>query len=135
MFVLDLRSRAPIYEQLVDKFIELIVSHVLEPDERLPAVRTLASELTINPNTIHKAYRELEHRGFIYSIPGKGSFVKGAVPGDHRLRLNLLEKELTRVVHEMLYLGAGREEISRKVSLLLNESEGEKKDDFCGEGD
>ncbi|HBQ26608.1 MAG TPA: GntR family transcriptional regulator, partial [Syntrophomonas sp.] len=71
MFELDFRSRIPIYEQLVDKIIELIINNVLKPDEQLPSVRVLASELTINPNTIQKAYRELEYQGYIYSVPGK----------------------------------------------------------------
>jgi len=65
MFELNLRSRAPVYEQLVEKIKELIINNVLKPDQQLPAVRVLASELTINPNTIQKAYRELEHRGYI----------------------------------------------------------------------
>ena len=75
MFELDTRSRKPIYEQLVDKLKELIINEVLKPDEQLPSVRQLAQELTINPNTIQKAYRELENQGFIYSQKGKGSFV------------------------------------------------------------
>ena len=72
MFELDVRSRKPIYEQLVDKLKELIMNEILKPDEQLPSVRTLAQELTINPNTIQKAYRELEAQGFIYSLKGKG---------------------------------------------------------------
>lgn len=70
-----MRSRKPIYEQLVDKLKELIINEVLKTDEQLPSVRTLAQQLTINPNTIQKAYRELEIQGFIYSVKGKGSFV------------------------------------------------------------
>lgn len=129
MFELDLRSRAPIYEQLVDKFIELIIKSVLKPDEHLPAVRALATELTINPNTIQKAYRELEHRGYIYSVPGKGSFVRPAVPGDNSARLHSLEKELAGIIAEMLYLGVSPAEISKKVSGLLVEDGGGSKDD------
>lgn len=119
MFELDLRSRSPIYEQLVDKIKELIINNVLKPDEQLPAVRVLASELTINPNTIQKAYRELEHLGYIYSVPGKGSFVKPAVPEDNTARLKTIENELSRIVSEMLYLGASPQEIITRVKTQL----------------
>lgn len=129
MFELDLRSRAPIYEQLVDKIKELIIKNVLKPDEQLPAVRVLASELTINPNTIQKAYRELEHRGYIYSVPGKGSFVKPAIPEDNTARLQTLEKELSRIVSEMLYLGAPPREIIGRVKTQLANHGGGKMDD------
>lgn len=73
MFELDLRSGKPIYEQIVDKFKELIINQVLETDEKLPSVRELAQQLTINPNTIQKAYRELENQELIYSVKGRGS--------------------------------------------------------------
>lgn len=111
MFELDLRSREPIYEQLVDNIKELIFNHVLKPDQQLPTVRVLAAELTVNPNTIQKAYRELEHRGYIYSVPGKGNFVRPAAAEDHAARLQILEKELARTVSEMLYLGMTLQEI------------------------
>jgi GntR family transcriptional regulator len=129
MFELDLRSRAPIYEQLVDKIKELIINNVLKPDEQLPAVRVLASELTINPNTIQKAYRELEHRGYIYSVPGKGSFVKPSIPRDNSARLQALENELAGIVSEMLYLGAPPEKIMAQVKTLLSKSKGGQMDD------
>ncbi|MBR6709520.1 MAG: GntR family transcriptional regulator [Clostridia bacterium] len=71
----DYRDRRPIYEQLVGNVCEMILRGVLQPDEQLPSVRALASELGINPNTIQKAYTELERRGLVYSSPGRGSFV------------------------------------------------------------
>lgn len=73
MFELDVRSRKAIYEQLVDKIKEMIVYGVLQPEEQLPSVRTLSGQLTVNPNTIQKAYRELEREGYIYSLQGKGA--------------------------------------------------------------
>ncbi|OPZ72353.1 MAG: HTH-type transcriptional repressor YtrA [Firmicutes bacterium ADurb.Bin456] len=129
MFELDLRSRAPIYEQLMEKIKELIINNVLKPDQQLPAVRVLASELTINPNTIQKAYRELEHLGYIYSVPGKGSFVKPAVPGTNTVRMQTLEKKLAKIVSEMLYLGVSPREIITLTNKLLDDSEGGKPDD------
>lgn len=75
MIVLDMSDKRPIYEQVVDRFKELIVLGVLEKDEKIPSVRQLAIELSINPNTIQRAYLELEHAGFIYSVKGRGNFV------------------------------------------------------------
>lgn len=75
MIMIDLRSRKPIYEQIIDNVKGLIVSGVLERDAQLPSVRQLAQELAINPNTIQKAYAELERQGIIYSLKGRGSFV------------------------------------------------------------
>jgi len=125
MFELDLRSRAPIYEQLVEKIKELIINNVLKPDEQLPTVRVLAGELTVNPNTVQKAYRELEHLGFIYSLPGKGNFVKAAaVPVRNTERLEVLETELSRIISEMIYLGMKPEEILARMKALLGIDEG-----------
>ncbi|MCQ2518939.1 MAG: GntR family transcriptional regulator [Lachnospiraceae bacterium] len=75
MIELNLRDSRPIYEQIGDSYKKLIISGVLKPDEKMPSVRTLAQQLSINPNTIQRAYNELEAAGFVYSIPGKGSFV------------------------------------------------------------
>lgn len=75
MFILDLKSRVPIYEQLKNKTLELIMAGVLEQDSQLPSVRSLARELGVNPNTIQKAYQDMEKEGIIYSVAGKGSFV------------------------------------------------------------
>ena len=75
MIVIDYHDKRPIYEQIVDRFQMLILNGGLEPDEQLPSVRSLAVELSINANTIQRAYSELERRGLIYSIKGRGNFV------------------------------------------------------------
>ena len=75
MIVLDLKDSRPLYEQIVERFQHLILCGVLPEDEKLPSVRNLAMELSINPNTIQKAYGELERNGFIYSVKGRGNFV------------------------------------------------------------
>ena len=75
MIVLDYRDRRPLYEQVTEKLEELMFSGVLPPDSRLPSVRSMATELSINPNTIQRAYAELERQGYIYSVQGKESFV------------------------------------------------------------
>ena len=74
MILLDPRDHRPIYEQIIEKMSELLAMGALPQDEPLPSVRALASELSINPNTVQRAYVELERRGFIYSIKGKGNF-------------------------------------------------------------
>jgi GntR family transcriptional regulator len=76
MFQLDLKSRKPIYEQIVDRFRDLIISGTLAPGDRLPSVRELSKSLTVNPNTIQKAYRELERQSYVYTVQGLGAFVE-----------------------------------------------------------
>ena len=75
MIILDYRDTRPLYEQIVDKFQMLILSGALEPNSRMPSVRSLAVELSINPNTIQRAYSELERTGFLYTVKGKGNYV------------------------------------------------------------
>jgi GntR family transcriptional regulator len=118
MFELDTRSRKPIYEQLVDKLKELIINEVLKPDEQLPSVRTLAQQITVNPNTIQKAYRELENQGFIYSQKGKGSFVNPSSHSRDSEKVVGVKAELERLILEALYLGVTTEELILLVEKL-----------------
>ena len=75
MIILDYKDTSPIYEQVVEKFKLLILKGVLQKDEQMPSVRSLAVELSINPNTIQKAYAELERQGYLYVVKGRGNFV------------------------------------------------------------
>lgn len=75
MFTIDLTSRVPIYEQIYIKITELALTGTLKENSQLPSVRTLAKDARVNPNTVAKAYQELERRGIIYSVPGRGSFI------------------------------------------------------------
>ena len=75
MFRIDPLSRQPVYEQLIDQLERFVLTGLLPPETQLPSVRSLSLELTINPNTIQKAYSELDTRGIIYSVPGIGCFV------------------------------------------------------------
>ena len=75
MIVLDYRDSRPLYQQVKDSLRRMMLTGLLEPDEKLPSVRSLATQLAINPNTIQRAYRELEADGYILSVAGKGSFV------------------------------------------------------------
>lgn len=76
MITIDYKDKRPIYEQIVEKVRQLILRGILKKDDALPSVRSLALELSINPNTIQKAYQELERMGYIYSVKGRGSFIK-----------------------------------------------------------
>jgi GntR family transcriptional regulator len=116
MFDLDVRSRKPIYEQLVEKLKELIMNDVLKVDDQLPSVRALAQQLTINPNTIQKAYRELETQGYIYSLKGKGSFVNATVKSVNTEKLEKVKKELVRLLTEAMYLGVTSQELDRMIA-------------------
>lgn len=75
MIVLDYRDKRPIYEQAVEKLERLIVGGALEPETKMPSVRTLAMELSVNPNTIQRAYAQLEQEGYLYTVSGRGNFV------------------------------------------------------------
>lgn len=112
MFQIDLKSRKAIYEQVIDHFKELIMAGVLKPEDKVPSVRDMAKTLTINPNTIQKAYRELEAQGYIYTVSGLGSFIsappKSAVDFQ---KINELKEMLRRCVNELIYLGCPRKEI------------------------
>ena len=92
MVLLDYRDARPIYTQIVDGFREQILSGILREGERLPSVRELAAELTINPNTIQRAYRELEMGGWIATVAGKGCFVCGVPSEAQPEKLALLKR-------------------------------------------
>ena len=110
MISLNYRDPRPIYEQLEEKLRRLILSGAIAENERLPSVRELAGQLAINPNTIQRAYRELEQAGFIYSVPGKGSFA-GKLSGVDEGRRRELREKLTAVWTELLQLGEDPEEL------------------------
>lgn len=97
MFTIDYKSRVPLYQQIVDNVEKLTLRGVLLPEQQLPSVRALAMELSINPNTIAKAYAELEARGLVYSLPGRGSFVAGDQAG---LR-NTAREQLRERIHSL----------------------------------
>ena len=115
MIELNYRDGRPIYEQVRDKFRQLILSGALPPGYKMPSVRELAASLAINPNTIQRAYRELEASGYIYSVPGKGNFAGARHEVDDKRRNALLET-LKTTVRELRYLGVTEEELLRHVS-------------------
>ena len=110
MICLNYRDSRPIYEQIKDGLKKLIVSGAMAPGEKLPSVRALAQQLSINPNTIQRAYNELENEGYIYSIAGKGSFASGDVGADENRKWELQEK-IRELAAELRYLGVSDEEL------------------------
>ena len=114
MLTLNYRDSRPIYEQIRDGLRKLIVTGALAPGEKLPSVRSLATELAINPNTIQRAYAELEAEGYTYSVPGKGSFAAGSTEPDRRRQQELLDR-LGELVSELKYLDVPKEDIIARV--------------------
>lgn len=111
MINLDYKDGRSLHEQIEAGFRELIVSGVLAQNEQLPSVRELSVSLTVNPNTVQKAYKQLEIDGFIYSIKGKGNFVAPVSKADNKARSKELFMSLETVVKELIYLGNAPEKI------------------------
>ena len=114
MLNLDIRDTRPIYEQIKDKLRRLMVTGAIREGEKLPSVRAMASSLAINPNTIQRAYEALEAEGYVYSLPGKGSFVAPRKEVDDQRRQQLL-KTFEDSARELLFLG---EDLSSLITHL-----------------
>ncbi len=110
LITVDLRDRKQLYEQLVDNIKNLILTGELKSDEKLPSVRSLARELGINPNTIQKAYSELERCGVILTLPGRGSIVVVQADELKREQLAALTDKLIQLSHEAKKAGITGEE-------------------------
>lgn len=129
MITLNFRDSRPIYEQVKLSFIRLITTGVMEADEKLPSVRELSAQLAINPNTIQKAYGQMESEGYIYTISGRGSFVShDAVIGDKRK--GELMSDLERIVDDLIEMSIEKDEILKLIEERYRGKEREaKKDD------
>ena len=122
MFQLDLKSRKSIYEQVVDNIKELVIAGVLNSEDKLPSVRELSKALTVNPNTVQKAYRELEYQGFIYTVSGLGTFVTSPIHSvmDGK-KAHELQDNIRRDIKELLYMGMTRAQINELLQELFEE--------------
>ena len=121
MIVIDYQDRRPLYEQIVEKYKLLIARGVLESDSQMPSVRALATQLAINPNTIQRAYTELERQGYIYPVKGRGNFISPAA------QIVLKRKEeytnqLEEKMKEGRDLGIEKEEIRKIADRIWRES-------------
>ena len=117
MIIIDYKDTRPIYEQIVERYKTLILKGVIQADEQLPSVRNLAMELSINPNTIQKAYAELERQGFVYTVKGRGNFVSGDSGLVDRRKNEYLEQILA-LVKEVLEIGMSKTELIREIEAL-----------------
>ena len=114
MLHLDYRDPRPIYEQVKDNLRRLMVSGALQEGEKLPSVRSMASSLAINPNTIQRAYEALEAEGYVYSVPGKGSFVSPGSKIDKGRQESLLT-QFDTITAELLFLGVSVDTLIQRV--------------------
>ena len=117
MLNLDYRDARPIYEQVKDGLRRLMVTGVIQEGEKLPSVRTMAGTLAINPNTIQRAYEALESEGYVYSVPGKGSFAAPNTGVDEGRRSELLQT-FDQTAGELLFLGVSGEELWARIRAL-----------------
>ena len=119
----DLRDRKQLYEQLIDNIRKLILSGEIGPGEKLPSVRSLAKELCINPNTIQKAYNELERQGVILTLPGRGSVVLAETGDLRKQQLARIEEMLTGIAREAVSTGITGEEFLSLAQSAWQEGE------------
>jgi GntR family transcriptional regulator len=117
MIQLDYKDRRPLYEQVTERFQELILNGVLQPDQKIPSVRSMAMELSVTPNTIQRAYSELEKSGYIYTVTGRGNFVSSgtALLDIHRKKIL---SDVKSAVLKAKNSGISREEVLETVELL-----------------
>ena len=122
MNLIDYQDSRPIYEQIVENFKMQIFKGILQPDDQMPSVRSLSMELSTNPNTVQKAYAELERQGFIYTVKGRGNFVKDSTG---LLKDNKKEELIKAVVDlfvEAKEIGIPLEELVEEIKLRLGEN-------------
>ena len=120
MISLDYKDKRPLYEQISEKLKELMAVGGFMENSKLPSVRALAVDLSINPNTIQRAYAELERQGYIYSIKGKGNFVAETKVLQY-LKSEELKERFSRLVEEAIRLGMSDDEIMGYIERTLSE--------------
>lgn len=118
MILIDYKDRRPIYEQIIEKFQQMILCGALEPDSPMPSVRSLAMELSLNPNTIQRAYQELERQGYIYTLKGKGSFVSDSMKAAGNKRREIQE-ELEKCVSNAIMAGIAEDELRNMLEISI----------------
>ena len=123
MFVVDVMSRVPVYEQIIKQVEEQVLTGILKEGDKLPSVRSLSVKLSINPNTIQKAYTELDRRQLIITVPGKGSFISEkaieVVGANSREKMT----ELNKIIRELALAGVTKEEIINNIEEVFNNTE------------
>lgn len=122
MIKIDLKSNKPIYEQVVNEIKEDVIKGFLNPGDELPSVRKLAMDLSVTPNTVAKAYQELERLKIIETIRGKGTYISAEIDIKKvdKDKLKSIEKELSIHLLDMIYMGMDKEEILKLVESLYD---------------
>lgn len=123
MIQLDIGDHRPLYEQIRDKLKEMIIEGLIFENEKIPSVREMAAQLAINPNTIQKAYRELENEGYIYSVKAKGFFVSEIKNTGDRAKISHIKEEIKPIIKEMKFLGMKKESLYRIIEKIYEEDE------------
>ncbi len=126
MINLDYKDSRSLHEQIEHGIKQLIINGILQPNEQLASVRELSVSLTVNPNTVQRAYKQLESDGFIYSVKGKGNFVAHMCNVKNTKRTDELYAQLTLVVKELMYLGEAKSDIENVIINTYMEQEGNK---------
>ena len=122
MIVLDYQDRRPIYEQVTDKFQILILNGILPPGSQMPSVRQLATELSVNPNTIQRAYMELEKPGLIYPVKGRGNFVADSSQVQ-KINRESYQKEFAALIQKGRNTGFSREELEKMMAEIFEKED------------
>lgn len=126
MFTIDLTSRTPIYEQIYFKIIELVIKGSLKENDQIPSVRSLAKDTGVNPNTVSKAYQELERNGIIYSLTGRGSFIAKI---DNSLIKEFILSDFDTSARKAMTNGANTDELKERIDKIYDDIKGEKNND------
>ncbi len=125
---IDARSNKPLYEQIIDSIKSDVLKGYLKPQDEIPSVRKMAMELSVTPNTVSKAYQELERCGVIETIRGKGTYISGVInikfDEDKKQQV---EKNLKTGIVELMYMGLDKEDIVRMVENIFDSIKKEKK--------
>ena len=128
MYQIDIMSRVPVYEQIVDQTVKFILTGILKSGDKIPSVRNLSIELSVNPNTIQKSIAELDRRGLIFSVPGKGCFVaesaKDALTAVKRGEMT----EIKNKIKELILAGITKEELISLIEEIYSDEEGKSND-------
>lgn len=128
MYQIDVMSRVPVYEQIVEQTERFILTGILNSGDKIPSVRNLSIQLSVNPNTIQKAIGELDRRGLIFSVPGRGCFVsdnaKNALSECKRSEM----KEIKDKMKELALAGVSKEEMVKLIEEVYSDKEVEKHD-------
>lgn len=114
--VIDYNSKIPVYEQVVNEVEKLVILNILKPNEQIPSIRDLAIELSINPNTVKKAYDVLENKGIIVSRSTKGSFISENSNKAKRDKIDKLLNDIETITNELVNYGVTTEEIIKKIT-------------------